>query len=143
MYHRQGTAMFSMNAFSEIKFLQSSTLCQLSSSHKIYFSDREKNCRPHKTLWRKEKMSITRVAFCSLLFHNVSYLFKGNLLRERFNHCHVSTVFDTSTGNLQKYLLEKLVGWLVVLGFNTFLTAKVISWLSVTHMSFLAFSHQY
>ena len=33
--------------------------------------------------------------------------------------------------------------WLVVLGFNTTLTAKVISWQSVTHMCFLAFSHQY
>ena len=33
--------------------------------------------------------------------------------------------------------------WLVVLGFNTTLTAKVISWRSVTHMCFLAFSHQY
>ena len=34
-------------------------------------------------------------------------------------------------------------GWLVVLGFNATLTAKVISWRSVTHMCFLAFSHQY
>ena len=32
---------------------------------------------------------------------------------------------------------------LVVFGFNATLTAKVISWLSVTHMCFLAFSHQY
>ena len=32
---------------------------------------------------------------------------------------------------------------LVVLGFNVTLTAKVISWRSVTHMCFLAFSHQY
>ena len=37
-----------------------------------------------------------------------------------------------------------LVDWLlVVLGFNATLTAKVISWQSVTHMCFLAFSHQY
>ena len=36
-----------------------------------------------------------------------------------------------------------LVGWLVVLGFNATLTAKVISWRSVTPMCFLAFSHQY
>ena len=37
-----------------------------------------------------------------------------------------------------------LVKWmLVVLGFNATLTAKVISWRSVTHMRFLAFSHQY
>ena len=31
--------------------------------------------------------------------------------------------------------------WLVVLGFNATLTANVISWWSVTHMCFLAFSH--
>ena len=36
-----------------------------------------------------------------------------------------------------------LVGWLVVLRFNATLTAKVISWWSVTHTCFLAFSHQY
>ena len=34
-------------------------------------------------------------------------------------------------------------GWLVVLGFSATLTAKVKSWRSVTHMCFLAFSHQY
>ena len=34
-------------------------------------------------------------------------------------------------------------GWLVVLGFNATLTAKVISWRSVMHMCFLAFSLQY
>ena len=33
--------------------------------------------------------------------------------------------------------------WLFVLRFNATLTAKVISWRSVTHMRFLAFSHQY
>ena len=33
--------------------------------------------------------------------------------------------------------------WMVVLGFNATLTARVISWQSVTHMCFLAFSHQY
>ena len=35
----------------------------------------------------------------------------------------------------------RLVGWLVVLGSNATLTAKVISWGSVTHKCFLAFSH--
>ena len=34
-------------------------------------------------------------------------------------------------------------GWLVVLAFNATLTAKVISWRSMTHMCFLAFSHHY
>ena len=38
---------------------------------------------------------------------------------------------------------HRSVGWLVVLGFNATLTAKVISWRSVTHMGFLAFSRQY
>ena len=38
---------------------------------------------------------------------------------------------------------EEGFGWLVVLGFNATLTAKVISWRSVTHMCFLAYSHQY
>ena len=33
-------------------------------------------------------------------------------------------------------------GWLVVLGFNTTLTAEVISWRSVTHMCLMSFSHQ-
>ena len=36
-----------------------------------------------------------------------------------------------------------LDGWLVVLGFNATLTAKIISWQSVTHMCFLAFLHQH
>ena len=36
---------------------------------------------------------------------------------------------------------KKIVGWL--LEFNATLKAKVISWRSVTHMCFLAFSHQY
>ena len=40
-------------------------------------------------------------------------------------------------------VLRFLGGWLVVLGFNATLTIKVISWRSVTHMCFLAFSHQY
>ena len=33
-------------------------------------------------------------------------------------------------------------GLLVVLQFNATLTAKIISWRSVTHMCFLGFSHQ-
>ena len=42
---------------------------------------------------------------------------------------------------VRKWLVT--LGWFVVLGFNATLTAKVISWRSVTHMCFLAFSHQY
>ena len=36
-----------------------------------------------------------------------------------------------------------LKGWLVVFGFNATLRGKVISRRSVTHICFLAFSHQY
>ena len=38
----------------------------------------------------------------------------------------------------------KILGWLVgCIGFNATVTAKAISWWSVMHMCFLAFSHQY
>ena len=37
----------------------------------------------------------------------------------------------------------QFVGWFVVLRFKAILTGKVISWRSVMHMCFLAFSHQY
>ena len=39
------------------------------------------------------------------------------------------------------HITNIVVSWLVVLGFNAILTAKVISWRSMTHMCFLAFSH--
>ena len=60
----------------------------------------------------------------------------------------VLTVFSTHLENFPPYssnskFNEWVVGWLVVLGFNATLTAKVISWRSVTHMCFLAVSHQY
>ena len=35
---------------------------------------------------------------------------------------------------VEEHSITKLVGWLVVLGFNATLTAKVILWWSVTHM---------
>ena len=70
-----------------------------------------------KTLWEKEKLLATRNFSFS---HNV---FKRLILQIRKS--------------------QGLLGNLVVLGFNTTLTAKVISWRSVTHMCFLAFLHQY
>ena len=42
----------------------------------------------------------------------------------------------------KSWFLSVYFGWLVVLGFNATSTAKVRSWRSVTHMYFLAFSHQ-
>ena len=73
--------------------------------------------------WDKEKMLVTSLFYFShsLFFHMKSTV---NIL---INVCH----------------LQALSIWLVVLGFNATLTAKVISWRLVTHMCFLAFSHQY
>ena len=49
-----------------------------------------------------------------------------------------------SRGHIFSPIITKLGQiWLVVLGFNATLIAKVISLWSVTHMCFLAFSHQY
>ena len=45
--------------------------------------------------------------------------------------------------DFKETFIDTIGCWLVVLGFNATLTAKVISWRSVTHMCFLAFSHQY
>ena len=61
---------------------------------------------------------LTRVSLCSIQAH-----------RPESKLCAISQ-FSTSQR-------------LVILGFNATLTAKVISWWSVTHMCFLAFSHQY
>ena len=57
----------------------------------------------------------------------------------------VNFKFDENGGKFPKWE-ENNVGkgdWLVILGFNATLTAKVISWRSESHMCFLAFSHQY
>ena len=58
-----------------------------------------------------------------------------------------SDLRSTPSTFLFKFITELFLhlgnGWLVVFGFNATLTAKVMSWRSVTHMCFLAFSHQY
>ena len=51
-------------------------------------------------------------------------------------------IFTNYSQEHSLYFSQGFVGWLVVLGFNATLTAKVISWRSVTHTYFLAFSHQ-
>ena len=53
-------------------------------------------------------------------------------------HCTLSFVLVFCIIVSQKFFHK-----LVILRFNATLTAKVISWRSVTHMCFLAFSHQY
>ena len=52
-------------------------------------------------------------------------------------------VVEEGMGNRPAARRNRPDGKLVVLEFNATLTAKVISWRSVTHMCFLAFSHQY
>ena len=57
----------------------------------------------------------------------------------------VSGIFSYFQNVFKKFLPQGRckLGWLVVLRFHATLTAKVISWRSVMHMYFLAFSHQY
>ena len=57
-----------------------------------------------------------------------------------FLHVSSFSVFKPIWSIKVHYILH--VGWLVVLGFNATVTAKVISWRLVTHTCFLAFSHQ-
>ena len=71
--------------------------------------------------WKNEYPS--PVMLCSIVSDTRSYQIKS-----------LAKIFDRGI------LIKKL---LVVLEFNATLTAKVISWRSVTHMCFLAFSHQY
>ena len=71
-----------------------------------------------------------------------SQRFKEQVNTEFDNISHVE--IPKSLQNIKEIKLDLfLVGWLVVLGFIATLTAKVISWRSVTHMCFLAISHQY
>ena len=39
--------------------------------------------------------------------------------------------------------VQEWINWLVIFGFNATLTARIISWQSMTHICFLVFSHQY
>ena len=76
--------------------------------------------KENKTLWEKENMLVTCIFS---FFNNV------------FRSLHILCCFKSGK------CCAGINDWLVVLRFNSTLTAKVISWLSV--MCFLAFSHQY
>ena len=67
----------------------------------------------------------------NIINFNLSCNNKCNII-ERFTFC-----LDQIHLNVKFFAC---FSWLVVLRFNTTLTAKVISWRSVTHMCFLAFS---
>ena len=60
-------------------------------------------------------------------------------LTSKISRDHLPNKFEKK----KKSISNPCLCWLVVLGFNATLTAKVISGRSVTHMCFLAFSHQY
>ena len=57
--------------------------------------------------------------------------------------CSLILIYTLRQDKSMKQRIGLKIGWLVVLTFNATLTAKVISWWSVKHMGFLAFSHQY
>ena len=61
-------------------------------------------------------------------------------LRTIFERGHQTNIYVHLFQNLMSRFQEKeFLGWLVVLGFNATLTAKVISWRSVTHNVFPGF----
>ena len=64
---------------------------------------------------------------------------KGKMFDDKQKVC-VETAGSCTTASCPTGYTQ---GWLVVLGFYATLTAYVISWWSVTHTCFLAFSHQY
>ena len=77
-----------------------------------------------------------KAAFLKAFFPFSPVTMVSNTHIHTHTHTHIYIYGNAATG------LER-TGWLVVLGFNATLTATVISWRSVTHMCFLAFSHQY
>ena len=89
---------------------------------------------------------------CTILTWNLKFFSKslnsgpavpkyGFILRRAQSkiHPHISVIWSCST-LLVALTLTLRAGWLVVLGFNATLTAKVISWRLVTHACFPAFS---
>ena len=70
------------------------------------------------------------------VYFSNSYNISGQLYFKRY----LLPIFSHLRIVICTYLNVDRVGWLVVLGFYATLTAKVISWRSVTHMCFLAFS---
>ena len=86
----------------------------------------------------KRKKCLCGKGFQCTVFSNLSEL-------NTLNGIVPATMLKIYSGNWTSYSAVENIqeGWLVVLGFNATLTAKVISWRSVTHMCFLAFSHQY
>ena len=97
-----------------------------------------------KTVWEKEKLLVTQFLLFLQVFNRLVLLTCKNqgLFGKWLTLSQTSPDFDVSAVQVfWKHYGRK--SWLIVLGFNTTLTAKVISWRSVTHLCFLAFSHQY
>ena len=65
-----------------------------------------------------------------------------NNAKRNLSVCFFSSLDDCILNDVLPFPDKSRVGWFAVLGFNATLMAKVISWQSVTHMCFLAFSHQ-
>ena len=98
---------------------------------------------------KRRKMLVTSSFSFS---HDVLYPSRGRI---QFSITYTSTLLSVSPSNLdlskimmfgKRLMHSQNVGWLVGWlhwGFSATLTAKIISWRSVKHMCFLAFSYRY
>ena len=102
-----------------------------------HFTGRYRGAAHNKCNLKYRKPNFTPVVFHNLSGYD-SHLFIKNLGFSAGN-------IDCIPNNEERHIsFTKRIGWLVgCIGFNATLTAEVISWRSVTHMRFLAFSHQY
>ena len=80
---------------------------------------------------------------CGSMAHSPLAHWNDALPKRKPNASPRSKVVPCKTSHYWYYSESSLAGWLVVLMFNATLVAKFISWRSVTHMCFLAFSYRY
>ena len=97
---------------------------------------------------RLRKQCVQRRNCWSPTFSPFSHYVSQRLLSKSVYHGSIVSVQSSdlqarSGSNCSSHPLQLLcmVGWLVVLGFNATLTAKVISWRSVTHVGVSWLSH--
>ena len=99
-----------------------------------FYHIEEKSFR--KILWKKVKLlKMSNFTFIHNVFFAICIL--------KIATFHLSSAASLNLGWSQNGVLGNGSIVVVVLWFNATLTAKVISWRSVTHMCFLAFLNQY
>ena len=142
--------------FLQDNFILDLSFCKRQNESQII----ENNRKGKKRLWwEKRKSSLSLSSPFPTMFSKVFFLgivegerlLTVNRIHTVVNDEHKLHEYDHVTrvnhSNCARILIIDVllkIGWLLVLSvFSATLTVKVISWRSVTHMCFLAFSHQY